>query len=191
MPPSTTVLASVAMPTVVARSMAGASTRCTAPVVLPDVTVHCRQSASTAGSKVTRAMTAACTMPPGPDADHPLVVESSVAGPASAPHCGGSATQPGPSPQNATGEAGPMRSETSYPAGRAPRARVIFTGLTWASARDGSVVDGREDVPKWPHAARTHSTARAAMSPNRRTPVDTTANALNLLATLCVSKAIN
>src|SRR6476661_1592368 len=68
LPPSTTVLASMAMPTVVARSMAGASTRCTAPVVLPDVTVHCPQSASTAGSKVTRPMTAACTMPPGPDA---------------------------------------------------------------------------------------------------------------------------
>src|SRR6476619_255060 len=100
-------MVSVAIPKVVTRPMAVASTRSTAPVVLPDVTVHCLHSASTAGSKVIRPMTAACTMPPGPDADHPFVVESSVAGPASAPHCGGSATQPGPNPQNATGEAGP------------------------------------------------------------------------------------
>ena len=150
------------------------------PVVLPDVTVHCPHSASTAGSKVTGvAMTAACTMPPGPDPDHPLVVESSRAGPASAPHCGGSATQPGPRPQNATGEAGPLRSATSYPAGRSARARVMFAGLTWASARDDAVVDGREDVPDMAARCEDGQHHQRCTSPNRRTPVDTTENALN------------
>src|SRR5689334_24403238 len=119
------------MPRVVAPSMAGASIRWTAPVVLPDVTIHCAQSASTAGSKPTCPMTVACTMPPGPDADQPSVVEPSVAGPPSTPHCGGSAVQPGPRPQKATGDAGPARSATSYPGGRAPRALVMLAGLTW------------------------------------------------------------
>ena len=87
------------------------------PEVFPDITVHCPQSANTAGSNVTGAvgdpMTTACTMPPGPDPDQPRVVPPSAAGPASTPHAGGSVTQPGPKPQNATGDAGPDMSATS------------------------------------------------------------------------------
>ena len=97
--------------------MAGASIRLTVPVVFPDITVHCPHSASTAGSNATGAvgdpMTTAWTMPPGPDPDQPRVVAPSATGSASTPHCGGSVTQPGPKPQNATGEAGPDRSATS------------------------------------------------------------------------------
>ena len=87
------------------------------PLVFPDVTVQCPHSASTAVSKVTGVevapMTMACTMPPGPDADQPAVAVSSGAGPASVPHCGGSATQPGRRPQYVAGDAGPPTSATS------------------------------------------------------------------------------
>src|ERR1700712_588916 len=139
------------MPTVVAPSMAGASIRLTVPVVFPDITVHCPHSASIAGSKPTGdvgdPVTTACTMPPGPDPDQPLVVASSVRGPASTPHCGGSVTQPGRKPQNATGDAGPLRSATSYPAGKSARTRSIFAGLTWVSVADDAVADGAGGGP--------------------------------------------
>src|SRR3954463_6802799 len=175
MPPSTTVLAAVCIPMVAAPSMAGASMRSTVPVVFPDATVQCPQSASTAGSKVTGdagdPVTTACTMPPGPDPDQPLLVASSVGGPASSPHCGGSVTQPGPKPQKAAGDAVPPRSATSYPAGRSPRTRLIFAGLTWDCAADGALADGVESTPAWPHPATTDATASAIPRPNRRTPV--------------------
>src|SRR3954463_15414415 len=117
MPPSTTVLAAVSIPTVAAPSMAGASMRSTVPVVFPDATVQCPQSASRAGSKVIGdagdPVTTACTMPPGPDPDQPLLVACSGAGPAMSPHSGGSVPEPGPKPQKAAGDAVPPRSATS------------------------------------------------------------------------------
>ena len=118
-------------------------------------------------------------------------VASSVGGPASSPHCGSSVTQPGPKPQNAAGDAVPPRSATSYPAGRSPRTRLMFAGLTWGSAADGALPDEVEGTSAWLQPATTDVTASAIPSPNRRTPVDTTECSMNRLATFCVSRAIN
>ena len=90
-PPSTTVFATVAMPTVVAPSMAGAVDEGDgAAWCFPTPPSTARIRASTAGSKrigaVGEPMTTACTMPPGPEPDQPRVVAPSVAGPASTPH---------------------------------------------------------------------------------------------------------
>ena len=67
----------------------------------------------------------------------------------------------------------------------------MLAGLTWASAADGALVEVAGDVPGWPHALRRRTPAPALCpSPNRRTPVDTTENALNRPATFCVSRAM-